>query len=84
MHLDLEADMKKEKIEYGSPVDALVAVTKRLSVYENRYGMTSEDFFDRYEKGQMDDSADFVQWANDYRHYIAIRFEIEKHLRHVA
>lgn len=65
--------MKTEKTEYSSPVDALVAVTKRLSTCENRYGMTSEDFFDRYGKGQMDDSADFVQWANDYQHYLALR-----------
>jgi hypothetical protein len=76
--------MKKERIEYGSPVDALVAVAKRLSIYEDRYGMTSEDFFDRFEKGKEEDSVDFVQWANDYQHYLAIRFEIEKHLLHVA
>ena len=76
--------MKKERIEYGSPVDALVAVAKRLSIYENRYGMTSEDFYGRYESGQTEDSIDFLEWANDYQHYVAIRFEIEKHLRHVA
>jgi len=76
--------MKKETSEYSSPVDALVAVAKRLSVYEDRYGMTSEDFYNRYEKGQMEDSIDLVEWANDYQHYVAIRLEIDKHLRHVA
>jgi len=76
--------MKKERIEHGSPVDALVAVTKRLSLYESRYRMTSEDFYEKYEGGHTEDSIDFVQWANDYQHYVAIRFEIEKHLRHVA
>jgi hypothetical protein len=76
--------MRKERIEYGSPVDALVAVAKRLSVYENRYGMSSEDFYAGYQKGQREDSVDFVEWANDYQHYVAIRFEIEKQLRHVA
>lgn len=76
--------MKKETNEYGSPVDALLTVAKRLSVYEDRYGMTSEDFYSRYEKGQMEDSIDLVEWANDYQHYVAIRVEIDKHLRHVA
>ena len=76
--------MRKERIEYGSSVDALVAVAKRLSIYENRYGMTSEDFYDEYQRGQKEDSIDFVEWANDYQHYVAIRSEIEKHLRHVA
>jgi hypothetical protein len=76
--------MRKERIEYGSSVDALVAVAKRLSIYESRYGMTSEEFYDRYQRGQREDSVDFVEWANDYQHYVALRSEIEKHLRHVA
>ncbi len=76
--------MKKETIEYGSSLDALVAVAKRLNCHEGRYGMASEEFYDKYEKGQMQDSEDFVEWANDYRHYVAIRLMIEEHLRHVA
>lgn len=76
--------MRKQRIEYDSPVDALVAVSKRLSVYEGRHQMTSEDFFDRFKKGQLDDSVDLVEWSNDYQHYISIRLEIENHLQHVA
>jgi hypothetical protein len=76
--------MKKEKIQYSSSVDALVALSKRLSLYENRHRMTSEEFFNGYEKGRMEDSLNFVEWANDYQHYLAIRVEIEKQLRHVA
>lgn len=76
--------MKKERIEYDSPVDAIVALAKRLTVYEDRYKISSEDFFDRYNKGKMEDSIDFVEWANDYRHFMSIRFGIEKELQHVG
>ena len=76
--------MRKQRIEYDSPVDALIAVAKRLSVYEGRYQMASEEFFDKFSKGQSEDSEDFVEWANDYRHYMAIRREIEGNLQHVA
>ncbi len=76
--------MRKQRIEYDSPVDALVAIAKRLSVYEGRYHMASEEFYNRFSKGQSEDSEDFVEWANDYQHYIAIRREIEAHLQHVA
>ena len=76
--------MRKQKIEYDSPVDALVAIAKRLSIYEGRYQMASEEFFDKFSKGQSEDSEDFVEWANDYQHYMAIRREIEAQLRHVA
>ncbi|MDD2390298.1 MAG: hypothetical protein PHP23_11270 [Desulfobacterales bacterium] len=76
--------MRKQRSQYDSPVDALVAVAKRLSVYESRHNMASEDFFDKYCKGQVDDSVDFVEWSNDYQHYMAIKIEIERHLQDVA
>lgn len=76
--------MRKQTIEYDSPVDALVAITKRLNVYEGRYRMASEEFYDKFSKGQSEDSEDFVEWANDYQHYMALRREIEAQLQHVA
>jgi hypothetical protein len=62
----------------------LVVIAKRLSTYENRQQMDSEEFFDRYSKGQLPDDALFVEWANDYHHYFALRREIEKRLQHAA
>ncbi len=73
-------NMRKQRIEYNSPVDALVAIAKRLSIFETRYRMASEEFFDKFSKGQLEDSEDFVEWANDYQHYVAIRREIEAHV----
>jgi hypothetical protein len=65
--------MRKQTIRYDSLVDALVAVSKRLSRYEAHYSLESEEFFNRYSRGQVADEADFVEWANDYQHYLAIR-----------
>ena len=76
--------MKKQRIEYDSRVDALVAITKRLSTYEGRYRMESEEFFDRYTKGQTEDSVDFIEWANDYKHYLDIRQDVDFRLRHAG
>jgi len=76
--------MRKQRIEYDSSIDALVAIAKRLSMNEDRHRMASEDFFDKYSKGQLDDSADFIEWANDYQHYLALRLEIERQIQHVA
>jgi hypothetical protein len=53
--------MRKVRIEYDSRVDALVSVSKRLSAYEGRNKMESEAFFDRFVKGQMEDSEEFVE-----------------------
>jgi len=76
--------MRKQTIQYHSPVDALVALTRRLIRYEIRYGLESEAFFERYSHGQIADEADFVEWANDYQHYLALRNEIDQSLRHAA
>ena len=76
--------VRKQSIQYSSPLDALVVIAKRLSTYENRQQMDSEEFFDRYSKGQLPDDALFVEWANDYHHYLALRREIEKRLQHAA
>jgi hypothetical protein len=76
--------MQKQTIVYDSPLDALVSVTKRLSLLEERYRMSSEDFFHRYSTGKMSDSVDFLEWSNAYEHYMAIREKIEKGLRHAA
>ncbi|MCH8289832.1 hypothetical protein IH992_01835 [Candidatus Poribacteria bacterium] len=76
--------MRKQQIEYDSPVDALVAVSKQLSIYENRYGMSSEDFYDNYRKGQIEDSVDFIEWANSYQHYMAVKQILAERLQNVA
>lgn len=76
--------MRKQRITYTSPLDALVAVSKRLSLYENQQHMDSEVFIDRYRKGLMPDDAIFVEWSNDYRHYVALHQQLAGLLRAAA
>lgn len=35
-----------------------------LSEFEQRYGMSSEEFYRRFHGGQTDDRMDFVEWAS--------------------
>ena len=76
--------MRKQIVQYTSPIDALIAVTKRLIICESRQRMDSEAFFDRYGRGQLSDDAEFVDWANDYRHFLQLRQELAKNLPDVA
>jgi hypothetical protein len=76
--------MRKHRIEYDTPLDALVAVAKRLSVFEMQNQITSEEFFDKFRKGEMEDSEDFVEWANDYRHFMGLRGEMGDRLQNAA
>ena len=76
--------MQKQTTKYDSSLDALVAVAKRLSTYEERYSKSSEEFYDKYSKGSLKDSIDFTEWSNDYQHFLTIRRDLEKHLQNVA
>jgi hypothetical protein len=76
--------VRKQSTQYTSPLDALIVVTKRLGTYESQQQMESEDFFDQYSRGQLSDNIVFVEWANDYRHYLELRQKLEKSLQNVV
>lgn len=37
--------------------------------FEERYGMASEEFYNRFESGELGDDADFIEWASFYDMY---------------
>lgn len=67
--------MHIQRIEYMSPVDALVALAKRLNTHEERHHWSSEEFYHQYTKGLLDDSEEFIEWSGDYQHYTALKAE---------
>lgn len=73
--------MQKQRIDDSSQLDALIAVANRLSLNESRCHISSQAFFERYTKGRFTDEAEFVEWANDYLHYRALRAEVERKLQ---
>ncbi|CAG1020106.1 hypothetical protein DOJK_00095 [Patescibacteria group bacterium] len=75
--------MIKQTIEYSSPLDTLIDLAKRLQIYETQHNMSSECFLINIIKASSDDIV-FIEWSNDYRHYVALHNEIEQRLRHAA
>jgi hypothetical protein len=76
--------MPMQRITHSSVVDALDSLLRSLAAYERKYNMTSADFYGKYLSGKMEDSADFVEWAGDYQHYVALKQELEQKLKVVA
>ena len=76
--------MRKQIIEYTSSLDALIALAKQLSVYEAQYNMESDEFFTQYSQGKTADDEVFVEWANNYQHYLAIHQDVENKLKNAA
>lgn len=42
-------------------------VERMLAAFEARYQLTSDEFWRRYQAGEMGDSADFVEWNVLYK-----------------
>lgn len=52
-------------------IQDLHAIEIRLRAYERKYGITSNDFYDLYQQGLLDDdgyeqSTEFLRWASAY------------------
>ena len=69
--------MTIQRSTYTSPVEALAALIRTLVAYEQRFQISSADFYARYQKGDMGDAADFVEWVGDYQHYVQLKQENE-------
>ncbi len=49
---------------------------QRLKEYENKYGgMTSAEFFERFERGELGDGDDFILWSGLYKFYLEMSSE---------
>ncbi|WP_008313143.1 antitoxin TumA [Leptolyngbya sp. PCC 6406] len=76
--------MRKQLIEYTSPLDALIALAKQLTAYELQYQMDSSEFFSQYRQGTTSDDDDFVEWAGTYQQYLGLYQELDQRLQYVA
>ncbi len=76
--------MHRETVAIESPLDALVLVIRRLSRYESEAGIDSDEFFARYLRGDLGDDVRTVDWANDYRHFLALRAHLDERLHEAA
>lgn len=76
--------MRKQIVEYTSPLDALIFLVRQLNVYEMKYQKTSEEFFNEYSQGRTSDDEAFVEWVGNYRHYLALHQDLMSKLKDVA
>jgi len=61
----LRAAMK----EPVDPQESLAEVIAELNAFEQKYGLTTVEFFARFKAGLMGDSRDFIKWAGLFEGY---------------
>jgi hypothetical protein len=57
--LDKLIDLERERVERE-----YAELTARLLSFEHQYGMPTEDFYRKFEAGELGDSVDFVEWSS--------------------
>ncbi|MBI3194905.1 MAG: hypothetical protein HYZ34_10635 [Ignavibacteriae bacterium] len=49
---------------------------QRLSDYEKKHSLSTQEFFTRFTTGKMSDEDDFIDWAGEYQLYINIQQQL--------
>lgn len=73
--------MSFKRTVYTSVIDALDALLRSLAAYEQKYQMSSDEFYANYLSGKLGDSKNFVEWAGDYQHYIELKHELKEKIK---
>jgi hypothetical protein len=61
--LDKLLERKRELTQHRDEMRA------ELAAFENRYGMTSVEFFDKVQRGKIGDAIDFLDWSATWQMY---------------
>ena len=55
-----------KRVDINESLEELIAALRK---FEDKYGMSTIEFYARFATGKMGDSADFVDWAGDFMIY---------------
>lgn len=66
---------------YLTATEAIEALLRALVTYEQKYRMSSDEFYTKYLAGKLEDTGDFIEWAGYYQQYIELRKEIDANIK---
>lgn len=68
-----------------NPIDDLLTLSTRLHTFERRYKMSSSDFYQRYQAGELEDELQHcVEWVAVYELFTKTRRVLEATLMRAA
>ncbi len=62
----------REMIQNLDPEESLREILDELRTLEQKYGMSTIEFYARYRAGQMGDAEEFMYWAFLYRAFVRL------------
>lgn len=74
----------REQAAAYDPVDKLLQLQRELLSYEQHYALSSNEFYLRFQAGEMGDDIEIVGWASRYRIFLELRGTIADSLSQVV
>jgi hypothetical protein len=65
--IDPVLDMTLNKLlsrEFNRMANLKTRLVKQMQVFENQYHLKSQEFYPRYESGELGDEMDFMEWSS--------------------
>lgn len=75
--------MLDEALARSNPIDELLELLRDLVAYEEQYNMASEEFYERFMRGELGDAGDYISWAGYYETYLRFKHRIGEGLKQV-
>ncbi|MFB0533494.1 MAG: hypothetical protein ACETWR_00780 [Anaerolineae bacterium] len=76
--------MLTEAMAESNPVEELLELAHELQEYERKYEMRSSEFFERFQRGELGDDMEWIDWAGTYQLFQRLKRRVELALMQVA
>ena len=60
-----------------APIDDFVQLVRDLTLLEQKHGLSSTEFLQRYQRGEMGDDMEFVRWATKVEMYEEMKADLD-------
>jgi hypothetical protein len=78
----------KEMLElmeaHTTPFESILSLMRQLVAFEQQYGLSSDVFYARFMRGEVEDTVPFIRWAGRYELYLEAKHLLENQAQELA
>jgi hypothetical protein len=63
----------QEARDQYDPLEKLLSLDRELLKFELKYNLSSSEFYQRFQAGEVGDAMDFMRWAGRYEMYLRLK-----------
>ncbi len=69
--------MLQEAWQDSAPMDDFVQLVRDLTLLEQKHGLDSAEFYERYQRGEMGDDVEIMRWASKFEIYKEMKEDLD-------